>query len=315
LRQDDIRKKLSAGGIKRVTQFFDIKDHVSKIEDFYLDLMKAGTGVPGECCLCGCSARDVLESEGEYKVIRCKGCGLVFTDPAPDKRAIQEHYTKEYYDPWLSNQENFRRRIWSDRLSKLSRFKQGGSLLDVGCGCSLFIEMAKGKGWDVAGTEVSDYAVKYAKEKFGLDVVKSELKDAGFAPGSFDVVTFWHVLEHTTDPLENLKCAYKLLKPGGILIAAVPNLNDLIYNAAYACVKFKKPRIFSYDFREIHLYHFTTVTLRRMLCKAGFEDVKFDIDTGRVMFKEQILDALALGLYKISGINIGIALEVYATKK
>ena len=56
----------------------------------------------------------------------------------------------------------------------------------------------------------------------------------------FDIVCSFQVLEHFEDPSEYFKSAYKLLKPGGLLITSVPsedsfvgtlNPKDNIFNA------------------------------------------------------------------------------------
>ena len=41
----------------------------------------------------------------------------------------------------------------------------------------------------------------------------------------YDVVAFWHVLEHLSDPWLTLDAACEILKPGGIIVLATPNPN------------------------------------------------------------------------------------------
>lgn len=99
------------------------------------------------------------------------------------------------------------------------------------------------------------------------------------------------------------------------MVIAVPNVKNYIYKIAYMIVKLRRPRIFtSLNDREIHLYHFSTDTLKKMLEKAGLIPIKFDIDKERAFLWERILDISAWALYKILKVNFGIAFEVYAKK-
>ena len=52
------------------------------------------------------------------------------------------------------------------------------------------------------------------------------LEEGDFAPGSFDVVTMWDVLEHVADPPAFLRRASALLREGGYLFVNVPDLES-----------------------------------------------------------------------------------------
>ena len=266
------------------------------------------------CNLCGESNYRILQLAGAHKVVKCKKCGLIYINPQPEEAILFEHYNQEYFAPWLKEQFVARKKMWKRRLKKVQIFKRTGKLLDVGCGTGLFLNEAKRNGWDVYGTEVSSYAVDYAKKSFDIEVFEGELKDNNFPDNFFDVITFWHVLEHTADPLGNLIEARRILKPGGIVVVAVPNVHNIIYKAAYMLVKLHKPKLFSAKDREIHLYHFSINTLKKMIEKADFTLIKFNIDKERITPGECIIDTFAWIIYKILRVNFGMALEAYAKK-
>ena len=142
--------------------------------------------------------------------------------------------------------------------------------------------MAKRNGWRVHGTDVSAYATEFASKRLGQNVFCGEIWDAGFNEQSFDVITLWHVLEHTTSPMRTLQEVRKVLKPGGLLALAVPNLNDRLMQAVYRIVKGRKLRLFSIGDKEIHLFHFSVRSLRLLLEKTGFTSVKIGPDFGVV---------------------------------
>ncbi|MFH1201757.1 MAG: class I SAM-dependent methyltransferase [Candidatus Omnitrophota bacterium] len=268
-----------------------------------------------DCNLCGENNFDILQNSDPYKLVKCKKCGLIYINPQPEESSLAANYDQGYFTPWLTKQISVRRKMWKRRLKKIQPFKNTGRLLDVGCGTGQFLNEAKNNGWRVWGTEVSEYALNYAKDEFCIEVFKGKLENANFPENFFDVVTFWHVLEHTTDPLGNLIEARRILRRSGIMVIAVPNVKNYIYKIAYMIVKLRRPRIFtSLNDREIHLYHFSTDTLKKMLEKAGLIPIKFDIDKERAFLWERILDISAWALYKILKVNFGIAFEVYAKK-
>ena len=266
------------------------------------------------CNLCGQNSFTVLETDEIYQVVKCKNCKLIYVNPQPDKTLLFEHYNQKYFDPWLKEQFTAREKMWKKRLKKVQALKKAGRLLDVGCGTGLFLSQAINSGWDVYGTEVSGFAVDYIKNKFGIGVLKGKLRDAKFPDNFFDVVTFWHVLEHTADPLGNLTEARRILKPGGVVVIAVPNAHNIIYKTIYMLIKLRKLRLFSINDREKHLYYFSTGTLKKIIEKANLIPVKLDADKERIILGERIIDTFAWIVYKILKVNFGMAIEVYARK-
>ena len=267
------------------------------------------------CNLCGNDNTTPLEQgNSPYQVVKCKECGLIYLNPQPLIQLLYQHYDEAYYRPWIEEQAKERHRLWDRRLRQIERCKSKGRLLDVGCGEGTFIHLAQLKRWEVWGTEVSVWACKHIKDKWGIDVKRGELIDVSLPNDYFDAITLWHVLEHTKDPLGNLIKAKKVLKPDGILVIAVPNVRNYIYKTAYMLIKLKRLQLFSLNEREIHLYHFSANTLRKMIEKAGFVLIKFDVDKERVALGKRIIDTCAWVIYKISGVNFGMAIEIYAKK-
>ena len=142
------------------------------------------------------------------------------------------------------------------------RYSGEGRLLDVGCGPGKTMVLLREQGWDTVGVDFSSVAAEYARSQHGLDVFCGELAQAGHKESSFDVVMFSHSLEHLYDPLETLKEAHRILKPGGRLVVVVPNAASFearIFGKWW--VHWDVPR---------HLTHFTRVTLRQLLESCGF---------------------------------------------
>jgi SAM-dependent methyltransferase len=117
-------------------------------------------------------------------------------------------------------------------------------------------------GWRVAGIEYDDESAVAARETYGLDVGTGGLEGAGFPPGSFDVITMCHVLEHLPDPGDAVERCRCLLRPGGLLVAAVPNLSSLQASVG-------KEQWFHLD-PPHHLFHFTLEGLLALLERSRF---------------------------------------------
>lgn len=235
------------------------------------------------CPLCGrdnaepiLEAPDPLPPAGAglvFAVVRCAGCGLSYTNPRPNERNIARFYPPEYGPHRRGGAHRRVRRarpFWArvfgrpcaERRGVLPWHRGTGRLLDFGCGTGSFLKTMADRNWDVTGVDSSAGAVQAVRERHGLRALVGTLPHADLRPGSFDVVTMWHSLEHIHRPLAVLREAYRLLVPGGRLIVATPNIESLPY------------RLFGRSWYGLdlprHLTHFAPGTLTDMLRTAGF---------------------------------------------
>jgi 2-polyprenyl-3-methyl-5-hydroxy-6-metoxy-1,4-benzoquinol methylase len=158
-----------------------------------------------------------------------------------------------------------------NRLAFVEKYKQGETLLDVGCSQGNFINVARMRGWSVTGVEVSRRFSGVARGQFNLNVITGVLEAQDFADESFDVITCFGVIEHLRDPLAYLRLCKRLLKKGGVLVAETCNFASL-----HQLVLGKR---WQSDPAQ-HLYLFTPKTIRRLAEKAGFEVVTVNHRTG-----------------------------------
>ena len=97
-------------------------------------------------------------------------------------------------------------------------------MLDVGCGRGELLGRLKAAGFEAAGLDpepgcVAASAAKAPTELGGLDDIPAK-----FPGRTFDAVVCSHVLEHVDDPLGGAKRLAAACSPGGVVIAAVPNV-------------------------------------------------------------------------------------------
>lgn len=268
-----------------------------------------------DCNFCGGNETELVQkAEDPFQVVRCRTCGLVFTNPQPDKRLIEDHYQEDYYKEWLEKQMKRRIPMWRKRLKALLKYKQRGHLLDVGFGSGTFLRLAKEHGFQVSGTEISEYACQYARNTYGIEVFKGDLEDAHFPAARFDVVTLWHALEHLPDPKATLQEIHRILKKDGLLVVAVPNLNNIITRVLYFLAKGKKLKLFSIDAKELHLWHFSPRSLSRLLEESGYIVIDTKMDLAQIEFPKKIVDLLTFLVHSLTRQNYGEAFKIYAIK-
>jgi 2-polyprenyl-3-methyl-5-hydroxy-6-metoxy-1,4-benzoquinol methylase len=238
-----------------------------------------------KCKLCGSADRKLRYSVDGYDVVECDGCGVVFINLYEDFNA-SSLYSSDYYlerqNYYLKNSivdpvhgfENPNIVDFREGLELIKSFKHSGRLLDIGCGMGIFLSMAKEKGWEVSGVDISDYAISFARERFGLDCFAGKLKDAKFPDNYFDVITLWDVIEHFEGPLEELEEIKRILADDGIILFDTPNAESLMrliahwtYRATGGLFKYPVKKLY----HQFHLYYFSPRTLRMLLNKAGFE--------------------------------------------
>lgn len=267
-----------------------------------------------KCNCCGSEKYTVVESYlNKYKALECQHCHIVYVHPRPSKNNLKCHYDNEYYRAWMETQKPQRIRMWRKRMKKINRLKPSGRLLDIGCAEGLFLRIAKESGWEVEGTEISEYAIKEASKHTGHKIYYGEVWEANFDSASFDIVTIWHVLEHVLNPSKTLQEARRLLKPNGQCIVAVPNLNNRIMQLAYRIAKGRPADLFSPEDKELHLYHFSEKTLKSILYSTGFKKIEVKPDYGIIDFKKKLINLFSVIPFYFAGIHCYNSLEATAS--
>ena len=242
------------------------------------------------CNLCGSREAEPLFSQvdtltGEstpFTVVKCRHCGLQYVNPRPPAIEIARFYPREFVSyqfeldaPGSSLRERLvgaiTRSAARQRVKMLAQAVKLGPdtrVLDVGCGKGVFLYALKQRfGCDVTGVDFDAEAVRYCRDQLGISAIQGGAAElAALAPG-FDIITMWHFLEHEFDPLSVLRTVHRLLADDGTLIVEVPNV-DSVENAIFG------RRSYLYDLPR-HLFHFSPLTLRALLERAGFEVVNF----------------------------------------
>lgn len=232
------------------------------------------------CNLCG--GVDVAElsmrgRDGEkLRTVACKACGLVWTDPRPAEEEVKDYYEQEYrlsykgtYTPKMKHVLRAGR-IAQQRYDRIRSYLQpGDQVLDCGAGGGEFLYLLKTHGYGVTGIEPNRGYGEFAAGEYELDINVGFIQQMTFEPASFTLITIFHVLEHTEDPLAILKLLRSWLQPGGTLVVEVPNVE----NVAQTPIS---------RFHLAHIYSFSPYTLKKLGERAGLKVVDMHLSSDKI---------------------------------
>ncbi len=214
-------------------------------------------------------------SLNKFRVEECPNCGLMRLNPQPTDEELADIYGKNYF-LFSGNNEteqhtNTLKSLTADHYLNLLESYQGskltGRLLEIGCGQGDFLVRAAARGLHVTGVEYSTYSVEIAQKKLGDrgTVYCGEINQIIALNERFDIIVFADVLEHVRDPRIFLTQIHALLSKDGIVVIAVPTLDSF-------SARFMKSRWV--EFKQEHLWYFSTSTLTRLLHSESFAEIK-----------------------------------------
>ncbi len=231
-----------------------------------------------KCPVCGSEidqvvfrCKDYSVSGESFDICVCPSCTYGITMPQPDSSEIGKYYQTEDYVSHSDTKKGIvnrlyhivRKRNTKNKLQTVNQFSLiKGDILDVGCGTGYFLSVCKEDGWNIAGVEPSGVARAIAEKRTGQSLFAS-LDDLEQTGKRFEIVTLWHVFEHLYDIDASLQQLLRLLKPGGVLLLALPN-------PASADAKYYKQFWAAYDVPR-HLSHFTPQSMDRLTQKHGLK--------------------------------------------
>lgn len=143
------------------------------------------------------------------------------------------------------------------------------TILDVGCGCGgTAAELAR-LGKVVDGVTWSE-AESIDAAEWCRNVVVADVSDGlpAALSGPYDVVICSHLLEHIAYPQKLLRDVYQVLKPGGVLIVAIPNILFWEDRLRLLAGVWEYQHYGTFDYTHVRWY--TVRSMRRLLAESGF---------------------------------------------
>ena len=210
--------------------------------------------------------------KADHSFVRCEACGLERIDPAPTDETLAAIYGKHYYDAWgLHGDENtvaqLKKGTFGTVLDALPESVRGGKLLDCGAATGFLLEVAKERGFDPYGIELSEFGASEIAKKFGEGhAFRGEIENASFpgvGEGGFQVITMCDYIEHVRNPKRVLEHAMRFLAPGGVIALTTPDAGSMTHKILGSGWS---------HYKTEHLYYFKGENLRRLLEGVGFKD-------------------------------------------
>ncbi len=220
-------------------------------------------GIP----IAGEVARGFAFSAKGYDILRCRECGLMWTQVAsdfdPDAIYSADYFQggmpDGYYD-YLGGECHLAREF-RQRVRLVLKYQSRGKLLEVGCATGGLLQQARDH-FTVRGIDVSEYASEAAKAK-GLDVVCGHLADCeGWAP-TYDVVVLFDTIEHLLHPAAALRHIHKILNPGGYLILTTGDAGSVVARVLGRHWRLMTP--------PQHLWYFSRANIATLLKRIGMD--------------------------------------------
>lgn len=231
-----------------------------------------------------CISHTFHENQKEFTVVRCITCGFLFVRPL-FLPSLEERKLDYEYDTELLNSASLRKAhekfIIGKEIKHVRNIMGQGtfSLLDIGCGTGWTTQMWVTAGFRATGLEPSAIRARLASERYGIRVFSQFLENLHISD-TFDIVILRHMIEHFADPYDMTVKARSLLRPDGIAVIIVPNINCL--------GRYLFGRKWTWGI-PYHCNFFAPKTLIHLVERAGFEIITTYQTPSPLLYPESLM--------------------------
>jgi 2-polyprenyl-3-methyl-5-hydroxy-6-metoxy-1,4-benzoquinol methylase len=159
---------------------------------------------------------------------KCCKCSLIFLSNIP--KNLGDFYKEDYYEiPTMEKLIKTSNKI-EYQVEMIKNHVPNGKLLDIGAAFGVFACKAKGLGFDVSAIEMSKSCCNYLSDMVGVEVFQGDKPECILPTlGDYDVITFWHNIEHLLEPWKVLEESAKKINPKGVILIATPNPDSFAF--------------------------------------------------------------------------------------
>jgi SAM-dependent methyltransferase len=259
-----------------------------------MDLAKLVVNNLDSCPACGSSVRQPWLSKEvaglKFDLDKCCTCGTAYVNPQPSAESLKAIYScfghgsksLTSFDQVMASEAEFpnstvdAQRMVSQAKKLMGPLTAGRpKALDVGSGYGFFSKAAREQGFQVVAVNPALEENRIFKQLNGLEPIPRFFEEVDFGEDKFDLVILSQVLEHLLDPFQVLVKVRSLIKPGGVIAIAVPNVDAIL-------IKLFKSQSSFLGLPE-HIIHFSRKGLSAILQRAGFE-VEFHVYISKIPY-------------------------------
>ena len=226
------------------------------------------------CCVCRGSDFETLSEKDRYgfplPVVICTQCGLIQIHPKLSQKSYNDFYHKIYRKLYLGEEVPGKKFFDSQKRTgdgiieflerQLDKKIEHRKILEIGAGAGGILYSFRERGNEVYGCDLDREYLEFGKNEYGINIEYGPVDalNADFRP---DIIIYSHVLEHTLDPVAELKRLKSVCQDHTLVYIGVPGIRALQDNYDSDFLKY---------IHIAHVYHFTLATLTNVLNKAGF---------------------------------------------
>jgi SAM-dependent methyltransferase len=198
-------------------------------------------------------------------MVECGSCGLLYGNPAVSTDSGLNAYKEAAFDS--SQESRFAAQTYATLIAdQLKSIGSREKALDIGAGDGAFLEQLVQLGFhDITGMEPSAAPIACSNPDVRNLIRHDIFRARDFEGQRFDLVTCFQVMEHLWNPGELARDVNSILNTGGLFVTVTHNLE-----AFSARMLGDKSPIFDIE----HLQLFSEKTIRALLQRAGFTDVR-----------------------------------------
>lgn len=158
------------------------------------------------------------------------------------KKRYEKVFSRELLERYVRDYVGFSsaKFLFENRISHYLNLNQ--KILDIGSGAGSFVCYLRENGFQAYGVEINKFENDFAKQRLEEMNIADDIfpvfthgsaLSLPFPDETFDIITFWDVLEHIKDYQLAIKEAKRVLRPNGKIFILAPNYCSFRLEAHY----------------------------------------------------------------------------------
>jgi SAM-dependent methyltransferase len=199
-----------------------------------------------------------------HQLVKCRICQLIYVVNPPEQDELAQAYHCAQYDS--SDEANDAAQSYINAIRPiLAKLKKKESVLEIGSGTGIFLELLKKEGFkELNGVEPSSAAIA-AAPPHRYDWLHRGIFDENlFKPASFDLICCFMTMEHVRNPKDTALSVWRLLRPGGAFVTVTHDYDSLVNR-----ILGKKSPIIDIE----HMQLFSKMSIYQLYKSSGFTEI------------------------------------------